>query len=760
MKILLLLKSTVLNQKVLSQLLLIFTMTIGYLSVCLAQNVLEEVVVTAQKRAQNLQDLNIAITAFSSEDLRDLGMQSASDIATQSPNVTIKQLYNNAFPIVTIRGVGMNYFGSNSPSAAAVHVDEIYTGSPAILGFQLFDIDRVEILKGPQGTLYGRNTTAGTVNFVSRKPGSETEGYVNLSYGRFDQTRIEAAFGGMISDNLSGRIAGVYDYSDGWIKNRLTGDNEGGADKFALRGLLSWDVSEDLRVLFNLHGGVNNSETGQYKHVVNGTACPGVINPNPGNCTDLAGYSDPDLDPFSGEYNFTGNYDVDMIGGSVTINWDLPGFSVISITSYDELDQFYVDDADASPFRSIDQIYDESFDQFSQEIRLVSNNNSNLSWIAGIYYANEDNSFFRDADLADAFGGGSELLFYVHADQATESAAGFGHLEWQFTESLKLTLGGRYTWEKKEFDFLNNFSFGTAGDLVAVPPRETRNGPIPRTDLRGESESWNDFSGKVAIDWTPVDDLLLYFSFSKGFKSGGYPAGLTLTPDRVLAFDPEEVLSYEVGFKSSLVDGRVRFNGAIFYYDYSDKQENAFITAPGTGATIPIQVLTNAGQVEVLGVELDLQWLVTERLDLVAGLGYLDTEIKEFVDNRITSGTASSIVGNEIPNAPAFSFNGRAKYTLPVNGGGLVAVMTDFSFQDNTHFQLSNRSDLAESGYWVVNGRAQYSSPDGSWNAALWVKNLLDEEYLVDAQDFDAGYNLFNYGAPRSYGLSVGYAWN
>ena len=700
----------------------------------LADFTLEEVVVTAQKRSQSLQDVGVAVNAFNDSDIRELGMGNVADIASQSPNVTIKQYYGNSFPVITIRGVGMNYFGSNSASASAVHVDEVYVGSPALLGFQLFDIERLEVLKGPQGTLYGRNTTAGTVNFVSGRPTEETTGYLDLSVAEYDSVKMEGAVSGSLNDSIRGRLSGIYEYGDGHQKNRLTGNYEGGADRVALRGILDWDVSEDLSANFVLRVGQDKSEVAQFQHRAGGVGAE--VDDN-GRVVDVNGYRDDDNDPHAGEWNYAGNYDKTMAGGAVTLNLDLDGVTLTSITAYDKLDQDYVVDEDSSPYKLVDQIYSESFSQWSQELRLTSDNLGNFSWIVGAYIAGDTVDFFRDADLSEPLG----VMFFMDASQDTKAQAAFAHTEWKLADDWKLTGGLRYTKESKGFSFIN---YLLEGDRNTVPIESGPNANVsPRTDKKLD-DSWTDVSGKIALDWTPSDDWLFYLSYSKGFKSGGYPAGLTLTPDAVVSFDPEYVYSTEFGFKSTLMGGRMRLNGAIFNYDYEDKQENTFIFVDG--APIGAQILTNAGDVKVQGAELDATFRATEALDVIVGLSVLNSEVKEFFN--------PAVVGNELPNAPEFTFNGRLRYAIPMASGNEVALSTDFSYTGDQYFEVNNDSQMAQDGYWLLNTRAELTTADGNWSAALWGRNLLDEEYLANSFSDEIGFFFDTYGAPRTIGAS------
>lgn len=704
---------------------------------------LEEIVVTAQKRSQDLQQVGISITALSGADLAELAVVRSEDIGEHSPNVAVKNVYGNSFPIITIRGVGFNIFQSNQSSAAAVHVDDVYLGSPALLGFNLFDIERVEVLKGPQGTLYGRNTTAGNINYVTRRPHGEFEALLRLGYGRFDATRAEILLNAPLGAALNGRLSGVYDYSDGWIENRLMGRNGAGANVLALRGQLDWAPAENLKVLLRMHGGRDHSKISYYKP--RGTACPPGDRPNPLTCTDFLGYSDIDPDPWAVRSNLSGRYDNPAYGTSVTLDWRGDAAALTSISAYDHFERRYADDDDASPSTSAHQNYDESFRQFSQELRLLSTTEGTLGWIIGAYFADERIRLFRDADISDLsglLGAAPPFVFLMNADQETQAAALFGQTEWQLAERWKLTAGARFTRERKSYDYRNDM-------LIVAPP------VIPGASVTGLRESWNDLSGRLGLDFSVSEDVLAYASISKGFKSGGFPAGTTLSNAQVLPYDPEDLIAYELGLKSTLLERRLRLNGAVFYYDYRDKQEFAYLPGAVPGAP-PNQVLTNAAKARIYGAEAELTWRAAQRLELSAALGVLDTRIEEF---RSAALADQAIAGNRLPNAPETSVNGRVRYELPLPDGSALVASADASYESEIYFDIQNDPSRREGGHTVLNTSLSWTSQDESWAATLWGRNLSDRAFKVDSQDFGLGFLIDTYAPPRTFGVSVAKRW-
>ena len=699
-------------------------------------DVLEEIIVTAQKREQNLQDIGLTLTAFSGERLQELGFVKSEELAFQTPNLGIRNDLGTSFPIISIRGVSLVDTKANNVSSAAVHIDEVYLGSPALLGLQLFDFERAEILKGPQGTLFGKNTTAGSINFVSRKPTDEFEGFITGQYGRFEEGRVEGAISGPVNEQLKLRLAGVYETGDGYTTNRLTGNDLGGDNRFALRFLADWSPVENFNILLNVHGGQDNSEVGAFQHralidLTTGGLCGSAASSDPlstAGCADFLGYVDSDGDPFEGEFNIESEFDNDALGVNATITWDLDTVTITSLSAYDSFTRNHAEDNDASPNRFVDQNYDEEFYNFSQEFRIASDTDNTLSWILGLYYATEDFDLWRDADLSALLGPGGVLSFEGKEDRT--ALAAFAHTEWQFAPQFRLTAGLRYSDEEKEYDYINN-----------------NNHPYP---FFGEI-SFSNVSGRVGLDYILNDDVLLYFSVSKGFKSGGWPAGVTQRPVNLIPYDEEKVIAYEAGLKSVLLSQRLRLNLAGFYYDYSDLQVFAFI--PQTGAP-PLQVFTNASNAEILGFEGELQWVPTAGLEIQLGIGLLDTEFKDF-----NSADGTDLSGERLANAPKTNFNGLIRYEYPVTQGGLIYIQSDFVYESNFSFAIEEQPFVRQEGYWLVNARAGYQTVDKKWDFTVWGKNVFDEEYLASAIDAGLGYVRQAWGKPATYGVSASYRW-
>lgn len=684
---------------------------------------LEEIIVTAQKREQSFNDVSIAVTALGADEINALRLLQPVDIAAQTPNVRINNVIANTIPNITIRGVGLNDYATNNNPAAGVYVDEVYLVSPAMLSFQMLDLARVEVLKGPQGTLYGRNTTAGAVNFIASKPTEEFAAGLSVDYGRFDLVGVRGFVSGPIAPTLSGRFAvQTTQQGEGHQTNRLNGDDVGEIDATGWRGILQWQPTEKLDVTFNVHGGKDQSDVFLIK----------IDNP-------FSPEDDGDSDVFRSGASVDTRQDVDSIGASITIDWALDDhWSLTSISGWEELERFHVEDRDATSLVQLDGYFDNSIEQASQELRLSYVDDTRVL-IFGAYYGTDEVDTRDRFDASDLL----PLLGLVGVDslgneyrQETDSLAVFVHSEWQLTPDWRLTAGLRYTDEEKDF--------GGAYTYIIAGGTE-----IPLYAPVNNEYTVDDLSGKLGIDYTGIEDVLLYASVSNGFKAGGFQGQLSFNPDDLQAFNEEDLWAYEVGAKWRLLDGSLQLNASAFFYDYTDMQFYGGIFDSPVGTLFGI---ANVGDSEVFGGELELQWLPVEGLDVRLGLGLLDTEITE----SVVGGVATS---SELPNSPELNFNGLLRYQWPVGSGLRAEAMLDFNFQDEMTFDVvRSPQEAIEDSYWLFNGRLGVASASGDWAAYLWGKNLADEEYRTQVIFSSVGFGE-SWGMPRTYGVSVEFSW-
>lgn len=724
-----------------------------------------DIVVTAQRREQNLQDVPVAVTAFSGDAIADLGIQSSSDIAGVVPNLEIGLPGGEGNqPLIYIRGVGLADTNSNNAGPNGVYVDEVYVSSPGAQTFQLFDLERVEVLKGPQGTLYGRNATGGAINFITAKPSRDFQAQASLSYGSFDTISGEAAVGGPISDSVRFRLSGTGAHSSGYIDNLLTGRRENGQGSFALRGQLALDVADNFDALLSVHGGKVDVRSPQYRSL-------GILDPATGfttpcaedailanQCGNVFGYVSPE-GFYDGNYNRSDRLVVKNWGTSARLNWELGGVAITSISAYDWNDKLHREDTDASPASILDIDYGVRSKTFTQELRL-SGSGSGITWVFGGYYLhetlsqNQTGDLFRElrpltpdggADTGGVTTGGAPVLFSRTLNrQTTDAMAIFGQAEVELSPSLRATLGGRYNFERKRFTAAAQLE----DDIIDGFPIPGGILPLYAFDNR---KSFENVSFKIGLDYDITDDVMAYASVSTGFKSGGFNGGfLSFDPAEAAVqaqpFEEETLTAYEVGLKSTLFDRRLRFNAAAFYYDYKDLQ---LYTLINTGA-IPLTLLDNAANATIYGAEFEMIAKPADRFDITLNLGLLDTEIKDFT----SAGTDFS--GNRLALSPTVTFSGIANYEIPLSAGLAFAIQPSVSYRSRQYFSADNSPLLEQKGYWLVGGRIALKDEDGRWEVAVFARNLTRKKYInyaVDLSDF--GFIEQFRGEPRMFGIEA-----
>ncbi|BFM16897.1 TonB-dependent receptor [Maricurvus nonylphenolicus] len=702
---------------------------------------LEEIVVTAQKREQSMQDVGIAINAFDGETMEAMGVVNSNEIAAKTPNLNIMSPAGEGGVVsVFIRGIGLNDFALNNTGPVGFYVDDSAIGSSNGQLTTLFDVERVEVLKGPQGTLFGRNTTGGALNIVSNKPTDEFEASVKLTAGNYGYLKTEGMVSGSLTDTVNARLALVNYESDGYIKNLSTGDK---VEKQNFAGRLLFDItpSDELSILVNIHGSRNDSDSDLY-----------------GLTTDADFYEGT-----HGNKDYTIN--VDTLGGSVKVEYDInDALSLTSITSYDDLSKRHDEESDMSPFEVVEFQYNVNTHTFAQELRL-NGDVDDIHWVAGLYYLTETTNwdlptFADDLPLGgglmfgDSSGGGHQVL---------TTQAIFGQVEYDIADDWTLTLGGRFTQLDVDFDTqteIPNFA------LIPLPSS---------LDFKDKLTN-EEFSGKVALNYYATDDVMYYGSITRGFKGGGFNGGVVSDLANFPAtaeYDPEILTAYELGFKSTLLDNSLRLNAALFYYDYEDAQVFNSIADPNTN--LPQNKIENAKALELYGVDIDLTWQPTEALFIQAGLGYTHSEFDEFdLTVPLATGTSSTDLSGETPqNTPEWSANLLANYTWTLGDNGLLMAQIDGSYQSEVFYtngriitpgdpsSYDRNEEVGQDGYALWNARLSWFDANEQLEVALWGKNLSDKEYaayMFELTDVAGGDQVMR-GTPRTYGVDIKYAF-
>jgi iron complex outermembrane recepter protein len=737
---------------------------------------IEQVVVTAQKRTEKVQDIPISITALDKRTLKNLRLVNTEDLAQFVPNMQIATPSGKGNqPLISIRGVGLNDTNTNNAGPNGVYVDEVYAASPAAQTFQLFDLDRVEVLKGPQGTLYGRNSTGGAINYITAKPTDDFHYSEDLTYGSWNTYAIQSMVNGNLAPGLDGRLAFVHNYSDGYFTNENNGKTTNGANDYAWRAQLKYQPNEDFTLLGNFHGGIVNRRPDEYRSVgvlsggLFGAPC-GTDAILGGQCSDAFGYNGSQYGFYKGRYNRDQNLWITSYGGSVRADWQLDDITLTSLTSYETDHKLHPEDTDADPYRLLEIDYGVKSTDVTQEFR-VAGRGPGYHWLGGLYYLsehliqNQPISLFLDFDKLLGFpgppvvGAGAGLAENARTlnGQFTQSAAIFGQGDYEIFDRTKLTLGGRYTYEHKSFDALSQASFEQPDG--SFPPLATLY-DIRRTLYNGAA------SGRAALDYKFTPTVLGYVSASTGFKSGGFNGGfLDNNVNNALlqlrAIKPETINAFEVGVKSDLLDHRVRLDLSAFYYDYHDLQiYNLINPAPGVTPPLPLTVLANAPRATIKGLEVEFDAKPLPALTTTVNLGFLQTELGTFVSGAGTA-SAQSFTGNQFPNAPKFSAIMTAEYRYPFASGDALALSGALSYRSHQFFESNNNPLVAQGAYWLLDARLAYTTADNRWTVAVYGKNLTGTQYQNFASDLTSGLGFIEevVGPPRFVGGEVSYAY-
>ncbi len=707
------------------------------------------VVVTAQKRDQDIQEVPVAVTALTGEALQDAHVSTVMDLNALAPSLQVKTDDNAANPKIFIRGIGLNDFNPNTASAVAIYSDGVYIGSPLAQMGQFFDLERVEVLRGPQGTLYGRNTTGGAINLISRKPSDNFEATGSVEYGSYNNLTLEGAVGGPITPELAYRASGTYLSNDGYTLNRLTGNRGNDTNRGAARFQLQWTPSDTFDALFQLrYGKSNGGSIWAYNRsllpaTAQATGPDGFCAPayyTSGECTDLAGYANTSANLYQGDYHLEGKDKVETYGASATLTWDLGAMSLISVTGYDHADRDDVEDTDAGPTDIITARYKAKQWAASEELRLQSNGDNPLDWVAGIYVARDEldaNSYydvFRVANSGDPL---TDLpqgigVFGWPFTQDTNSYAVFGQIDYDFTDKLTATFGLRYSADKKTFHYNSTYASDVGG---------------PSSDLFSidDSKTFDSFSGKVGLQYQLTDDVNVYGSYNRGYKSGGFFGGQTTDPSSLRPYDDELVNAYEVGLKSQLMDGLLTANFAAFYYDYQDLQVYTLVVDPNTNLTV--QNFTNASNAEVKGLEAELMASPIDGLDLSLGASFLDATYQDFQSQ------GDDYSGNTLPNAPEVSLNGSARYEWELFGGSAEA-QADVSYRSKVFYDTRNVERLSDGDRTFVNLRFGWKPADGGMEFGVYGRNVFGETNITDIIPIEGlGFDLFSMGPRQTAGV-------
>jgi iron complex outermembrane receptor protein len=699
-------------------------------SVASAQ-VLEEVIVTAQKREQSVMDVPISIATVSDESLTAM-FEGGADIralSTRVPGLYIESSNGRVAPRFYIRGLGNADFDLAASQPVSVIMDEVVKENVVLKSFPLFDIDRVEVLRGPQGSLFGRNTTAGIVKFDSFKPTEEFTGRAKVEVGDYGTRNFEAALGGGITDNLQGRVAVLTQNRDDWIDNGYTGERDaiGEIEEKAVKGFLAWQPTDSIDVLLGAH----------YRDL-QGTATPFRANVLTTGSNDLNENYDRDTVYYDGGQGNPQEYDND--GYNLKVGWDIGAFTLTSITAYENANGFSLGDIDGGnlvtgpgfiPFPS-ETKDDADVQQFTQELRINNNDADRLFWQAGVFYFDADLDVKTDPGFVPP----------TTISHTNEAWAVFGQADYDLADNWTLTAGIRWTYDDKE---------------LKAP--------------RGNDQDIDDdqVSGNLSLAYNLSDDSMAWGKIASGFRGPSIQGRDVAFFGQSTVADSETINSIEFGYKAQFLDDRARLNAAVYYYEVDDMQLTA---VGGDGNNVS---LVNADSANAAGMEMDFQFLINEYVDISFGAAYVDTEIDDSnlevaacgsgqctptdslrIDANGT--TVANVDGNPFPNSPETTLSFTASFRYPTGRGELFAF-TDWAYQGDTNLFLYETQEYNTSDQFEGGLRTGYRQTSGKyeWEVAAYVRNITDEENIQGGIDFNNNTAFDN--EPRIWGgsFSIGF---
>jgi iron complex outermembrane receptor protein len=691
--------------------------------IALSDTVIEEIVVTAQKRSERNIDVPISIASASGEDLEQAGIISTQDLAQTVPGLRVD--LSGGFSQPTLRGVGSSVAGPGLSASVATYVDGIYHSSALTSAFEMADVESVQVLKGPQGTLFGRNATGGAILVTTKTPNFEPEAALKVRYGRYGDLRTTFAGSRGVNEKVALGVAAYYHENDGFVKNRHTNRNVDELENWGARIKALIEPTDNVSILLSYahtdrrDGSANGVTAYEGRAVANDPSNP-TVDPVHTDGEPIDIYSRRGLVSVDSDLAFTAKSD----DFSIKIEVDYDSFILTSYTGYHDETVVSKQDYDATSLPIFHGHYQVEDDSFSQEINFTSTGSGPLQWVAGLYYFENDAQF----PFFNLTASGAQIDNFFADGQKTKAYAVFADATYDLSESWFLTLGGRYSSDTLTVNF------------ESVPQA------IPYTT---EEETFTDFSPRVVLRHSLSEDSSVYGSVTKGYKSGVFnAAGFSTVP-----VDPEEIIAYEVGYKTQ--QDVWALEAATFYYDYSELQVNRYVDASS--------ILVNAAAATIYGADFQLSYLVNEKLKINFNTAYTKSEYDDFPDAPAYIGTGNpgdayttasiDAGGNELLRTPKVTTNLSATYDQPLNNG-MLTFFGSYYYSSKFYFDAAN--DAHQDAYALLNLRATWTPENERYSVSIYGNNVTDEEYLVQVLGQSAAM-LQQYGTPATYGVEVGF---
>lgn len=726
----------------------------------------DEVIVTATRREQSKQDVPVTVSALTGDELSSAGVVETSDLSGQVPNLIIQSPFGATQPNFILRGISVgNEFNANQASPIGFYVDENYISARFAQGMQLYDLERIEVVKGPQGTLYGRNTTGGAINVITKKPSlGDSEGYLSAGYGNFNTvTASGAGEVTLVPDKLGIRAAATYGNGDGQIEalNPNVEEDFRSTDYISARATALFRPTESLE--FILSGYVSDNS---------GTSdAPVGLGVGPGGTQPLGYVRPASYNNFQTDADNQGIYGTDGSGVNLKTTWNNDSLSIISITAFDEGSLRVEQDSDGSPLPWFNIEWFSDYEQFNQDLRLQFSTDK-LFLTVGAYYGWDENKTFNQynffpalqavlpgfnppanpaASLAVGLNPNSPVTgFQVDHDftQVRTSYAAYAEAEFAVSDEITIIGGLRYTNDEIEVKDITSIAQDYDGtpqfSLLPPGPIGPVFGPISNSD--------DQITGRLVLQYEPSNDLNFYGSYSLGYRSGAINGTAYLSPAQLTFVEPEEIEAFELGLKSRLADGALTFNAAAFYYDYKNQQVQEIINV--------VPFLRNAPKAEAYGLDLEAIWTVSDTVRLNAGLGLISTEYKELTLSGV------DLAGNRFTNAPNVTANLGGDWIAYSQGHSEVRLSADATYIGDHFFSPFNEGpsfvgdpigngNQQQDGYLKVDGRATWSYKN--YDFSIWGRNLFKKEYFSYGLDLRNGFG-FDYlvaGQARTYGVEA-----
>ena len=705
---------------------------------------LEEIIVTATHREQNIQDVPLAVTAIGSQELEAAGIFDATTIALNVPGMAYAE-FSPGQALIAIRGITSADDGAGLDNSVALFLDGIYIGRQAGITFDMFDMERIEVLKGPQGTLFGRNAIAGALNVVTSKPADEFEGKIAITAGNEGILRYQGLVTGPLSDNLAGKLVVNHREHDGFVRNTLLNKDVQDEDYTSVRGqlrlsldssdwLLSADVMDDDRGDMGRAPIANGNFDYVGTAITLGAGRPGT------SAAPIDGFSDRESSGVSlqGDIEFRSGVLTTITGFRNTeTDWNMPSIGAPAGGGFDlNAGIFGVD---------VNDDIDEEIDTFSQELRWTSESGDTFDYVAGLYFFTEDTDrqeqfkLDRNTTATGQVTVGNE---YTRTQNETTSYAVYGQANWQVNDRWTVTAGGRFTRDERDYIATAVNCGLTEAERAAAgfpnfPPCEGVGGSlsiIAEAFSLPVSDSWTDFSPMVSVQFRPTDDLMYYGTVSTGYKSGGFAGSQGVAAAATNPVEPEDAINYEFGIKGDFADNTLRINASAFFMDYEDLQVVRF--GPVPGSAFGTFQTTNVGSADIAGLEVDYFWQATENFSISGYYAYLDSEIDGLTLNTASGPTDFS--GSPLRQSPENSFNVILNYGVPI-GNGDYDFRLQFSHVDDQFNDYPTLTETVIEEADLLDASVSWTSAEGTYRLVLWGKNLTDERYVTHSYRIGPG---------------------